>query len=78
MYFSVFTVNRENNSQYTLKKHIVKDQQKFLCLADKKQKIHLLTLEWSYRPTSSLCSFVATWKHHKKETEEIFVMKQLQ
>lgn len=80
MYFSVFIVNEENNSQYTSEKPIVKDQQKFLCPADKEQKIHLLTLKWSWRPTSSLCSFVTTWEHHKKETvkEEIFVMQQLQ
>lgn len=36
--FSVFTVNEKNNSQYSSKVHIVKDQQKFLCPADKEQK----------------------------------------
>lgn len=60
MYFSVFPVNEENNSQYTSKIHIVNDQQKFLCPADKKWKIYLLTLKLTWRPTSSPCPFLTT------------------
>lgn len=38
MHFSGFTVNEENNSQYTLKKQIFKHQEKCLYPADKEEK----------------------------------------